>query len=106
MASCCGLVRPIRTEDSMSRLAAIATVMLICASALPVCAQQQSTTVVNMARSTVSRAALAKAKDNALTTIQGNALNATNGQMNGAVVRLRDARFGRIVDTQMTDKSG
>ena len=26
--------------------------------------------------------------------------------MNDVVVRLRDARFGRIVDTQLTDKSG
>ena len=38
--------------------------------------------------------------------IQGNALNSTNGQMSNVVVRLRDARFGRIVDTQLTDKSG
>jgi hypothetical protein len=57
-------------------------------------------------RSVVSKAALAKAKQNALTTIQGNALDSTNGQMNNVVVRLRDARFGRIVDTQVTDKSG
>ena len=38
--------------------------------------------------------------------IQGNALNSANGHLNSAVVRLRDARFGRIVDTQVTDKSG
>jgi hypothetical protein len=41
-----------------------------------------------------------------LTTIQGNALNSTNGSLPDSVVRLRDARFGRIVDTQMTDKAG
>ena len=40
------------------------------------------------------------------TTIQGNALDATNGNLPNAVVRLRDARFGRIVDTEFTDKSG
>jgi hypothetical protein len=90
----------------MSRLPAIATLVLIGISSLPVSAQQQSATVVNTVRSTVSKAALAKAKENALTTIQGNALSSTNGQMNGAIVRLRDARFGRIVDTQLTDKSG
>jgi hypothetical protein len=79
---------------------------LIAAGALPVAAQQQTANVLNPVRSTISKAALSKAKENALTTIQGNALTSTNGQMNGAIVRLRDARFGRIVDTQVTDKSG
>lgn len=90
----------------MSRLVGIATVSLIGLSALSISAQQQTATVLNTVRSTVTRAALAKAKENALTTIQGNALTATNGQLNGVIVRLRDARFGRIVDTQLTDQSG
>lgn len=38
--------------------------------------------------------------------IQGNALTSTNGSLSDTVVRLRDARFGRIVDTQLTDKAG
>jgi hypothetical protein len=42
----------------------------------------------------------------AFTTIQGNALNSTNGALAGGSVRLRDARYGRIVDAQVTDKSG
>jgi hypothetical protein len=41
-----------------------------------------------------------------ISTIQGNALNAANGNLPDSLVRLRDARFGRIVDTQMTDKAG
>ena len=41
-----------------------------------------------------------------LATVQGNALSATNGPMPNTLMRLRDARFGRIVDTQVTDKSG
>ena len=41
-----------------------------------------------------------------LTIIQGNALNSSNGPMPDTLVRLRDARFGRVVDTQVTDKSG
>ena len=90
----------------MSRLLSIATVSLIAASTLSLAAQQQAASAVAPVRSTVSKAALAKAKEHALTTIQGNALNSTNGPMNDAVVRLRDARFGRIVDTQLTDKSG
>ena len=40
------------------------------------------------------------------TTIQGNALSSTNGQLVDTPVRLRDARYGRVMDTQLTDKSG
>src|SRR5258707_15832757 len=40
------------------------------------------------------------------TIIQGNALDSTDGQLANTIVRLRDARFGRIVDTEITDKSG
>ena len=40
------------------------------------------------------------------TAIQGSALNSTNGFLADAQVRLRDARFGRIVDMTMTDKAG
>jgi hypothetical protein len=42
----------------------------------------------------------------AFTTIQGNALDSTNQLLARAPVRLRDARVGRIVDTQFTDNSG
>jgi len=42
----------------------------------------------------------------ASTMIHGNALDSANGQLANAVVRLRDARFGRIVETQYTDQSG
>ena len=92
----------------MSRLVSIAIVTLIAASTLSLAAQQQAgtPTATRVVRSTVTRSALAKVKGNALTTIQGNALNSANGQLNDVVVRLRDARFGRIVDTQVTDKSG
>jgi len=41
-----------------------------------------------------------------LTTIQGNALDSTNGPLTTTLVRLRDARLGRIVDSQLTDSSG
>ncbi len=40
------------------------------------------------------------------TRIQGNALTSTNTQLPNAVVRLRDARFGRIVGTEVTDQTG
>jgi hypothetical protein len=45
-------------------------------------------------------------RPNVLTTIQGNALSSTNGGLANAMVRLRDARIGRIVDSQISDKSG
>ena len=90
----------------MPRFLSIATLSLVAASLLPLTAQQQAASAENTARSTVSQAALARAKERALTSIQGNALSSTNGQMNNIVVRLRDARLGRIVDTQLTDKSG
>jgi hypothetical protein len=44
--------------------------------------------------------------ESAFTTVQGNALNANNGALANSAVRLRDARLGRIVDTQLTDHAG
>jgi len=38
--------------------------------------------------------------------IQGHALTSANAAMPDVTVRLRDARFGRIVDSQVTDKTG
>jgi hypothetical protein len=45
-------------------------------------------------------------RSSAFTTIQGSALNSTNGILADTPVRLRDVRFGRIVDTTMSDKAG
>ncbi|MCU1383541.1 MAG: hypothetical protein JWL71_2238 [Acidobacteria bacterium] len=59
-----------------------------------------------VSQATIARGAIARTRTDALSTVRGNALNSTNGAMNDALVRLRDARFGRIVDTQLTDKSG
>ena len=41
-----------------------------------------------------------------LSTIQGTAVNSTNGSLADTVVRLRDARYGRIVSTVTSDKQG
>ena len=87
----------------------VAAVSLIAAATLSVAAQQQApiaTTARAAARATVTRGVPSRVLTHAFTTIQGNALNSTNGAMNDVAVRLRDARFGRIVDTQLTDKSG
>jgi hypothetical protein len=45
-------------------------------------------------------------KPNVFSSIQGSALNSTNGAMPNTLLRLRDARYGRIVDTVTTDKDG
>jgi Prealbumin-like fold domain len=55
----------------------------------------------------VSRArALPGTRPNVLGVIQGNALNSTNGPLADAILRLRDARNGRIVDSQISDRDG
>ena len=58
------------------------------------------------AGSLVAPRALASARAISLTTIQGNTLTSTNGVLPNAVVRLRDARAGRIRVTQTTDRAG
>jgi hypothetical protein len=40
------------------------------------------------------------------TTIKGNAVDSMDRQLGNTLVRLRDARVGRIVETQLTDKAG
>ena len=63
-----------------------------------------------VARSTPARIAPPKilpgTRPGVFSTIQGNALTSTNGSLANATVRLRDARIGQIVETQMTDRSG
>ena len=41
-----------------------------------------------------------------VSTIRGYALDSTNGKLANTLVRLRDARIGRIVETQYTDSGG
>lgn len=89
---------------------ALTAVALTIATTLSVTAQNQAiaTTPRSMAsaNTTVTKAAVSRMKADAFTTIQGNALNSNNGPLNDSIVRLRDARFGHIVGSQTTDKSG
>jgi hypothetical protein len=39
-------------------------------------------------------------------SIQGNAVTSSNGALTNTIVRLRDARYGHIVGSVMTDKQG
>ena len=94
----------------MARLLSIATASLLAFGTLSLSAQQQAVTTTARAATTatkaLTKAAAAKARQAGLTMIQGNALTSANGHLNGAVVRLRDAQYGRIVDTQLTDETG
>ena len=64
---------------------------------------------VHMSAQAPGRAAaklLPGTRSNVTTTIQGNALSSTNGALPNALVRLRDARLGQIIESQVSDKSG
>src|SRR5258708_4266018 len=88
---------------------ALITASVMAAGTLSAGAQQPAglaTARLARASASVTTASVSRVRSNTLTTIQGNALSSTNGAMNDTLVRLRDARFGRIVDTQLTGKSG
>jgi hypothetical protein len=93
----------------MNRTTSVIAAALV-ATALQVSAQQPIPSAPTLAARAAAKPNLPRllpgTKSNVLTTIQGNALNSTNGSLPDSVVRLRDARFGRIVDMQYTDKAG
>jgi hypothetical protein len=64
------------------------------------------TTAASNAAPRSSARVLPGTRPSVFTTIQGNALNSTNGALANSPVRLRDARFGRIVDQAVSDRSG
>ena len=94
-----------KTGDHMSRAFAAATALFVVAGSWSVAAQQSAAVGTGLgAKSVVPR--VAGARSNVLTVIQGNALNSANGPLPNTLVRLRDARSGRAIETQLTDKSG
>jgi hypothetical protein len=83
--------------------------ILILAASLHGTAEQQVGSQVRASAGDVDRAGprtLATVHPDLVVTIQGNALNSTNGQLANTVVRLRNARYGGVIDTQITDRSG
>jgi hypothetical protein len=93
-----------KTGDHMSRLFAAATALFVAAGSWSVAAQQPATLNTPLgAKSVVPRVAGAR---NVLTIIQGTAVNSANSPLPGTLVRLRDARFGRVIATQRTNESG
>ena len=97
----------------MDRVLAVAVGLLLIASGAPIAAQAPSRFGVPRTSASASLpvrppmpSLLPGTRPNIFTTIQGNALSSTNGVLPDTMVRLRDARAGRIVDAQTTDKSG
>jgi len=95
----------------MIRLLSAVAVLLVVIATPPIHAGQ----TISIARApgvtpaddvTATSVKVAAAKLTSSTVIKGNALDSTDGQLANVLVRLRDARFGRIVETQYTDQSG
>jgi hypothetical protein len=97
----------------MSRLILRSAVIML-ASGTVVAGQQSALRSQRPPATTSARAAMRSARprtvpfarNTGFTTIQGNALDSSSGQLPNVVVRLRDARFGQIIDRQLTDNSG
>jgi Carboxypeptidase regulatory-like domain len=89
----------------MSRAFAATTGLFVAACSWSVAAQQPATAGArSVAKSVVPR--VAAARSNAPIVIRGNVLDSDNGPLPGRLVRLRDARLGRVVETRLTDESG
>jgi hypothetical protein len=107
-------------KNSMHRILLVTIGALLVSTAGHLAAQSSQTATTPNVASTVTRATpsgaapapravprlLAGTRSNVLATIQGNALDSTNGPLPNTLVRLRDARLGRIIESQISDKSG
>ena len=98
----------------MPRLILLRSAAILLATATVAAGQQSArrtpqtpatTSARAMPRSSIART-LPGARTSGFTTIEGNALDSANGQLPNTIVRLRDARFGQIVGTELTDNSG
>jgi hypothetical protein len=96
----------------MSRFLSAVAVLLVVVATPPIHARQTGLSrlapVVASAAKDAGAPALKAATERLIssTVIHGNALDSVDGHLTNVVVRLRDARFGRIIDTQYTDQSG
>ena len=90
----------------MSRLFAAATALFVAAGSWSITAQPPAAAAGTrrVAKSVVRR--VEGAQSDVPIIIQGTALNSANEPMPGMVVRLRDARVGRVIETRVTDESG
>lgn len=86
----------------MGGIRSLSVFTFIVVSAASAAAQQQSAGVVPQVRGLPS----VVTRPGSLATIRGSATTANNGSLPNSIIRLRDARFGRIVNTTLTDRSG
>jgi len=94
---------------SMHRLQAVGISLLAASmSAIVATGQTPESSPLATTRLTPARVprVLPGTRESAFTTIHGNALDFTNNALPDNRVRLRDARFGGIVESQVTDKAG
>jgi len=95
----------------MFRTFAGTSLVWLAVATLHVAAQEPAGTPgATVARATTARVStpriLPGTRANVFGTIRGNALTSSNGSLPTTSVRLRDARIGQIVETQLTDSSG
>jgi hypothetical protein len=90
----------------MPRILAVVSGLLV-VGAWSVSAQPQTSTVARQATAKATGPRLLPGtRTNVLTTIQGTASGADGKPSPDTLVRLRDARYGAVVDTQITDQLG
>jgi hypothetical protein len=85
---------------SSIRLLTVSTVLFLMGSVFPVAAQQAGNGLMGRAASNVGVRAAAFA------TVKGTALNSVNVALPHTMVRLRDVKFGRIVESSLTNQDG
>src|SRR5262245_30353917 len=93
----------------MRRVSFLIVATVVAAASLRSNAQQPPPGSTASARTTTSARTvrgLPGTRADAFAPIQGNALNSSDGALSDGVVRLRDARYGRVVDITRIDKSG
>jgi hypothetical protein len=88
----------------MSRTLTVAGALLLVGASWSVSAQPPTTTVTIAKKN--GPKLLPGTHPTVLTTIQGTASDANGKLSPSTLVRLRDARFGAVVDTQITDQAG
>jgi hypothetical protein len=85
------------------------TASIVCAQTQPAAGNGRAESTAGAGRvstRTIAPRVLPGTSQAVFSTIQGNALSATDAPLPDMPVRLRDARTGRIIDTQVTDKAG
>jgi hypothetical protein len=87
---------------TITRIVFAAVTVVMCAQSA---SGQGTTSPADAVRSALPRV-LPGTRASAFAIVHGNALDATNGVLPNSMVRLRDARMGRILQTQTTDTSG